>query len=165
MLEFIEVESNENIEKLEILAKEIWKECFSDIISDQQINYMLSNFQSIESIKEQINNQGFYYYMFKHREEKVGYMGFAPKKDSLFLSKLYVKESARGKGYARKAFNYICEFCDKFNLNKITLTVNKLNKHAIDVYLKMGFQIINDEIKDIGGGFVMDDYIMEKYLK
>jgi hypothetical protein len=39
--------------------------------------------------------------------------------------------------------------------------VNKYN-FAIDVYKRLGFVTVADEVNDIGNGFVMDDYVMEK---
>ncbi len=42
----------------------------------------------------------------------------------------------------------------------IILAVNKRNHRAFDVYLRYGFSIREEVVVDIGGGFVMDDYIM-----
>jgi ribosomal protein S18 acetylase RimI-like enzyme len=41
------------------------------------------------------------------------------------------------------------------------LAVNKHNAQAIAAYRKNGFRVADAVVKDIGGGFVMDDYIME----
>ena len=46
----------------------------------------------------------------------------------------------------------------------IYLTVNKQNTVPIKVYQKFGFIIKEAIIIDIGNGFVMDDYIIEKKL-
>ena len=46
----------------------------------------------------------------------------------------------------------------------IYLTVNKQNLISISVYEKLGFLRARDLVTDIGSGFVMDDYVMEKYL-
>jgi ribosomal protein S18 acetylase RimI-like enzyme len=43
------------------------------------------------------------------------------------------------------------------------LNVNKYNS-AIQFYHKIGFEIAKEEVIDIGNGFVMDDYVMEKQL-
>jgi ribosomal protein S18 acetylase RimI-like enzyme len=44
------------------------------------------------------------------------------------------------------------------------LTVNKTNAKAIAAYRKNGFSVREPVIVDIGGGFVMDDYVMAKPL-
>jgi RimJ/RimL family protein N-acetyltransferase len=38
--------------------------------------------------------------------------------------------------------------------------VNKRNEPAIAAYLKAGFRIEKEAVFDIGGGFVMDDFLM-----
>ena len=53
-----------------------------------------------------------------------------------------------------------CGVARSRNCNRLMLAVNKNNRSAIDAYLKHGFSIADAVVKDIGGGFVMDDYIM-----
>ena len=51
------------------------------------------------------------------------------------------------------------------NLPQITLRVNKKNYNTIDIYKHLGFRIKEAVVTDIGGGYVMDDYIMEYKIK
>ncbi len=44
----------------------------------------------------------------------------------------------------------------------LVLAVNRGNTKAIAAYLKHGFAVREAVVKDIGGGFVMDDYWMVK---
>ena len=44
------------------------------------------------------------------------------------------------------------------------LNVNKYN-NALHFYLKQGFFKIREEVIDIGNGYVMDDYVMEKMFE
>lgn len=44
------------------------------------------------------------------------------------------------------------------------LQVNKRNEKAIRVYRGAGYGVREEVVVDIGSGFVMDDYIMEKRL-
>lgn len=46
----------------------------------------------------------------------------------------------------------------------IYLTCNKYNQHSLDVYHRKGFYDIDAVVSDIGHGFVMDDYILQKDL-
>ena len=48
-------------------------------------------------------------------------------------------------------------------LPALRLNVNKYNP-TIDIYEHLGFRIIESEVNDIGKGYVMDDYVMEKRL-
>ena len=54
--------------------------------------------------------------------------------------------------------------CQAEKLPAIYLTVNKKNFHAIEVYKYFGFHQTDAVVTDIGSGFVMNDYIMQKDL-
>ena len=49
----------------------------------------------------------------------------------------------------------------KEGTGKIQLTVNRFNADSIAVYQKWGFVTLREEKNSIGGGYYMDDYIME----
>ena len=59
---------------------------------------------------------------------------------------------------------HTCDRARRLGLARVVLAVNKRNASAIAAYRKSGFEIREAVVKDIGGGFVMDDYIMEKRL-
>jgi len=82
----------------------------------------------------------------------------------LFLSKIYIAKSSRGLGFGKIAMNFIEKQAQQLNCKKIYLTVNKYNTNSIKAYQKIGFDKIEELIKDIGNGYVMDDYKMEKIL-
>ena len=48
--------------------------------------------------------------------------------------------------------------------SRLVLAVNKRNANAIAAYRKHGFVIGQSVVKDIGRGFVMDDYLMVRSL-
>ena len=70
-------------------------------------------------------------------------------------------EDFRGQGIASYMFKQFIEMCKKHELEKIWLTCNRNNTNSIEIYKHWGFEIVREEVKDIGNGFVMDDYIME----
>jgi ribosomal protein S18 acetylase RimI-like enzyme len=82
----------------------------------------------------------------------------------LFLSKIYIRSSERGKGYGRKAIQFLEKSAQEKGLRKITLTVNKNNIDTIKAYEKFDFRNIGPVVQDIGNGFIMDDYGMEKVI-
>jgi len=147
------------------LAADIWAEHYTPIIGKQQVDYMVANFQSPQAISEQIKN-GYEYYFIKSLSENAGYIAIDYKDDgSLFLSKLYIAKAFRGKGLAKKAVNEIIGFAKQKNCSRIWLTVNKNNSGSIAAYNKLGFKQVDAVVSDIGGGFVMDDYIMQLNLE
>jgi ribosomal protein S18 acetylase RimI-like enzyme len=79
---------------------------------------------------------------------------------SCFLSKIYIKNTYRGRGYARLFLNHLIESCQALGVGQIWLTVNKGNSGSIAAYQKMGFRQDEAIVTDIGNGYVMDDYVM-----
>lgn len=152
-----EFEKVNDIKELASLASSIWHEYWTCILTPEQIDYMVENFQSEKAIKNQIENENYTYYFIIKDGAKAGYFGISDKKEYLFLSKLYLKKEYRHQGLGKKAFEKIKELA---NDKPIRLTVNKYNTNTINAYKKWGFEIIDAVVTDIGSGFVMDDYIM-----
>lgn len=147
------------------LADEIWHECFTDIISLGQIDYMVEKFQSLDAMTNQIETQKYSYLAVYDDEDLCGYIAVKPEDDDrFFLSKLYLRKDKRGKKIATLMMNRVFEEARKYGKKSVYLTVNKNNSHAIDVYKKSGYQIIDSVVTDIGNGYVMDDYIFSYTL-
>lgn len=164
-LSLAKIESKKEIASLAQLASDIWHEYFVTIISKEQINYMMEKFQSVPALTDQITNQGYEYYFMTSQGDPMGYLGIKQDAGKLFLSKFYIQKEHRGKGYASQAMELLVEMCRKRNLGAIWLTVNRHNASTIAVYEKKGFRIIRTQVADIGNGFVMDDFVMEKEIE
>ena len=92
-----------------------------------------------------------------------GYAAVVPQAGYLLLSKLYVRRDYRGNGVAKLFAAEAAALCAaEYGLDRIRLTVNKYNEGSIAAYKKLGFNIIDSVVTDIGGGYCMDDYIMER---
>ncbi|MBO7473031.1 MAG: GNAT family N-acetyltransferase [Ruminococcus sp.] len=159
------VNSDTELKAVAELASIIWHECFIDIISEGQIDYMVEKFQSYKAMTKQIIEQDYSYFAVREDDELCGYIGVKPEKDDrFFLSKLYLKSDRRGRGIASQMLKKVFEEAKNCGKEKVYLTVNKHNEHAISVYLRTGFEIADKVVTDIGNGYVMDDYIMEYTL-
>ena len=82
------------------------------------------------------------------------------KDHALFLSKLYIHEQFRGYHLATEALKFLVALCKTRGLNRIWLTCNKHNDTTLAIYDHLGFRIVDEQVADIGNGFVMDDYIL-----
>lgn len=162
-IDFMRVEKK-NIEQLAMLASDIWHEFFIELLSLEQIDYMVDKFQSAHAIKDQINKQGYIYYFIKEDQRIIGFTAICFEETRMFLSKLYLQQSSRGKGIASLAFDFLEEQARLQHKKYIYLTVNKYNQHTINVYERKGFVKISSKVTDIGQGYVMDDFIMEKVV-
>ena len=103
----IYLEEKEKIRDLSEFASKIVKEHFDSIIGAAQNDYMISKFQTPESIEEQIKHGYEYYEVFAdcidHEDgRRIGFVSILEREEELYLSKFYVEKSFRGKGYSRK---------------------------------------------------------------
>ncbi|MEN8797925.1 MAG: GNAT family N-acetyltransferase [Flavobacteriaceae bacterium] len=155
------VTGTDDIALVVALADSIWREHYTPIIGRDQVDYMLLNFQSAEAIKSQID-EGASYYLLLHNNSPAGYFSFYLKESELFLSKIYLRKSLRGKGLGGKMLDFIQDEAANNGLKQISLTVNKNNTKTIAAYSKLGFRKVKPLVIDIGNGFVMDDFLMEK---
>jgi ribosomal protein S18 acetylase RimI-like enzyme len=159
----IEASTENHTDIIESLAREIWTEHYIPIIGERQVDYMLARYQSKQAINEQITS-GVLYFMMEEGRSFIGYIAVQPRGDELFLSKIYVRSSHRARGYGRQAVQFVETLARERGLRKIVLTVNKNNTGAIRAYETVGFKNVGSLVQDIGSGFVMDDYAMEKIV-
>ena len=163
-LTFAPVKTAGEIEQLAGLAEEIWREHFTPILPAGQVDYMLEKFQSVPTMTRQLQEERYRYFFIQKDGCPIGYTGVKPENGKLFLSKLYLRKSERGKGYAGETFRFLEDLCRREGLSAIWLTVNRHNDGPIAVYRNKGFKVVREQVADIGGGYVMDDYIMEKTI-
>lgn len=163
MINFIPATKQIQFQIIETLAKTIWHEHYPTIISVEQIDYMLKAFNSVEAFQNHSKSGSLFFYM-TYNQKPVGYMAITPESDFLFINKLYILKDFRGKGIAKKAIQFIEAKAKSFNKSCIKLFVNKYNTNSILAYEKMGFIKVKSMITDIGNGFVMDDFEMEKTI-
>jgi ribosomal protein S18 acetylase RimI-like enzyme len=151
-------------ELIENLANIIWNEHYVAIIGINQVEYMLEKFQSVKAITNQIKN-GYEYFLITYETKAVGYISVKKEKNTLFLSKIYMLSQYQGKKIGKTALLFVETKARTNNLAKVTLTVNRGNSDSIKVYEKIGYHKAGTINIDIGHGYVMDDYKMEKNLK
>ena len=163
-IKFEQVKTEEQIKKLAEVANIVWHDAFKEILTLEQIEYMIEKFQSYNALSQAVNKNGYEYYFIKQDNIIMGYTGLHEEGGKMFLSKLYILKEYRGKGVSSKAFEFIESLAKEKNLKSVWLTVNRNNNHAIDVYKHKGFIITRTQVADIGNGFVMDDYIFKKEL-
>lgn len=148
------VKTVNEIKIVEKLANIIWHEAYNELLTKSQIEYMLKEFQSEATITEQIKDNHKYYLIYDN-EKEVGFFSYVVT-DHIYLSKIYILREYRKKGNAKRIINFLKEK----RLN-IKLRVNKENVVAVNSYERLGFINIGELKTDIGGGFYMDDYLME----
>jgi GNAT superfamily N-acetyltransferase len=166
MAEIREVSGAAEIGTVAALARVIWGEHYAPITGMAQVEYMLERFQSVAAISEQIASGGYRYFLVSSNGEDLGYMALVPEGEgpAMKLSKFYVRADARGSGLGRAMLEHAERLCRGGGFKLLWLTVNRNNAGSIAAYGRLGFENAGPLVTDIGGGFVMDDYRLEKRL-
>lgn len=152
-----------DIELIRQLTFRVWPQTYAPILSPEQIEYMLDMMYSPASLEKQMND-GARFVIAYDGDEPVGFASFQEIKPAVYkLHKLYVLTSQQGKGTGRFLVDHICGLIQPSGARSLQLQVNKRNK-AKTFYEKLGFTVIEEMMLDIGNGYYMDDYIMEKKL-
>ena len=120
---------------------------------------MISKFQSFKSISDAISD-GYEYIIVKSGDNDIGYLGFHRESDKVFLSKIYLEKDYRCLGLSSDCLRMLKEKVESEGFHKFYLTVNRGNAGSIAAYRRLGFVIEREQVSPIGGGFVMDDYVM-----
>lgn len=162
----------EQIPAIYTLACDIWPSAYGNILPPGQIEYMLEYFYSSAALTDQMMNRGHKFIIIYQNNTPVGFASYGKKDISpndssnqsgiiYRLHKLYVLPTQQGKGTGRMMIDFILHDLNKSDAAILELNVNRHNK-AIHFYKKLGFNITREEDIDIGNGFWMNDYVMEK---
>ena len=155
--------ADEDVEGLCALAREVWRHHYPPIIGTAQTEYMLAQRYVPELVRDEIA-RGIWWDALAGDGELFAFASSFPwePRGTIKIDKLYVHPARQRLGYGGALLEYTCERASRLGYAKVLLAVNKRNTNAINAYLKNGFHVAEAVVKDIGGGFVMDDYIMEK---
>ncbi|MDV0444768.1 hypothetical protein MmiAt1_03060 [Methanimicrococcus sp. At1] len=174
------LKTDEEINDVAALAKEIWTEHYVPLIGAAQTEYMIAVFQSASRIKSDIAEKNYSYFAVfpDGSNEQIAYLALQPDDKGVFLSKIYVKKEYRRQGAAKMLTDFALDFAKestrmpdsvyaktKYARPRLWLTVNKGNAGSIEFYKKVGFVIDKEAVTDIGNDFYMNDYIMTLYFE
>jgi ribosomal protein S18 acetylase RimI-like enzyme len=163
MIVIREIEHHELIE-VQKLAHAIWPVVYADMISKEQIDYMLNWMYSIDALEKQVS-EGCIFLIAQHDDRFLGFASYGPGESGRYkLHKLYVMAHLHGMGVGKLLLQEVCAALQNHGVDEIELQVNKRNK-AVGFYRSQGFTVEAEKVFDIGNGFVMDDFIMVKKLK
>ena len=146
------------------LAHRIWPDAYRDILSADQLDYMLTKFYDPSALHKQMETDGHEFVILYDGVEATGFASFSQQVAGVYeLHKLYVLPSQQGRGSGRFLVHKIEEAMHRNRGTHLRLNVNRHNR-ARGFYEKIGFQVIGEEDIDIGNGHFMNDYVMEKTI-
>lgn len=148
------------------LGEVIWRAHYTKIIGSAQIGYMLADRYTPEKLGIYLNADDRWLMLLRIDGRAVGYCSYALTDDpgEMKLEQLYLLPELQGKGLGRLMLRHVEEQARARGRSMLMLQTNKRNAGAIAFYRKAGFTVREEAVFDIGNGFVMDDYVMEKVL-
>lgn len=156
-----------------VLARRIWNAHYPGIISQAQIDFMVEDRYAPESLRAQLT-QGQRFLLAEQEGEILGFLSYSPLKhithialrgddygeDCFFLHKFYIAPECHGRGLGSEMLRKLLHKMPEIRL--LRLQVNRNNKQAWQFYQKHGFEIVAEEDFEIGGDFLMQDFVMER---
>ena len=144
------------------LTFKVWPQTYASILSQEQIDYMLEMMYSESSLKKQMTEEECQFIIVEETKEPVGFASYSETEPGVWkLHKIYILPNQQGKGTGRFVLDYIYNSIRQQNARALQLQVNRFNK-AKDFYEKLGFTVIQVADFDVGNGYFMNDYVMEK---
>jgi len=154
------------VEALAALAREIWLAHYPPIIGAAQTEYMLAQRYAPQVVREELGRDDLWWDVLTRGGRMIAFASsFVLDERTLKLDKLYVHPNDQRRGYGGLLISHVAQRAAGRALERIVLAVNKHNASAIGAYRRHGFDIVDAIVKDIGGGFVMDDYVMARAVK
>lgn len=147
------------------IAKITWRSTYSGILSQKQIDYMLEKMYNQGVLMEQLL-AGYDFLIAEIDAKDVAFASYSrlgDREDAYKLHKLYVLPEAHGMGVGKLLINEVLDKVKEAGGKSLELNVLRANK-SVEFYKKAGFIIKETVSLDVGNGFFMEDYVMEKTI-
>ena len=163
----IEPAAFEELSVVSRLAGMIWPDAYRKILSEGQIEYMLTMMYDQQVLEEEYRN-GTRFDIIFDGEMPIGFASYGHCDDHacdcVKLHKLYLDSAYHNRGIGTLALRHVIEEVRCKGYKILHLNVNRGNTAAIRAYERNGFHKARETVTDIGNGYVMDDYVMELEL-
>lgn len=156
----------EDIKTIQEITYITWPITYGNILSGEQLDYMLDLIYSDEALTNQFKKKEQLFYLISEDKTTLGFIGIEHhyKNESVTrIHKIYLLPDTQGRGIGKKVIEEIQILALENHSKTLSLNVNRFNS-ALTFYEKIGFKIIDEVNVDIGNGYFMEDYIMEKQL-
>lgn len=153
-----------DIKTIQEITNITWPITYGEILSKEQLDYMLGLFYSEEALARQIENKEQLFYLISDSKSIIGFIGIEHdyKNEAITkIHKIYLLPETQGKGIGKKVFDEIQNMALENNSKGLLLNVNRFNS-ALGFYKKIGFEVAEEVNIEIGNGYLMEDYVMKK---
>ncbi|UUF12741.1 MULTISPECIES: GNAT family N-acetyltransferase [Flavobacterium] len=156
-----------DIKTIQEITNITWPITYGEILTKEQLDYMLDLFYSEEALAKQIENKEQLFYLISDSDSTIGFIGIEHNYNNEALTKIhkiYLLPETQGKGYGKIVFESIEKLALENNSAALLLNVNRFNT-ALNFYKKLGFEVKETVDIEIGNGYLMEDYVMGKEIQ
>lgn len=167
IVSFQRASNDAGLETIRGLAEKIWPQTFAPILPPDQIPYMMRMMYDLEVLRRELAG-GIRWETVSVDGIPSGYLSWGPcegKPGTAKVHKVYLLPERQGRGIGQAMLDHVAGCCREEGYGRLLLAVNKRNERAIRAYRRNGWRVDSARVKDIGGGFVMDDWLMTKELQ
>ncbi len=147
---------------LRACATAVWHAAYDDLLPPGQVDHMLANRLRAEALESYLAAADRWLDLALGADHSViGYSScrLVPEDGMLLLEQIYVHPDYWGGTAADALWSVVRQHACDSGCTTIQLRVNRGNSRAQRYYRKRGFTVTGEIVQDIGGGYVMDDYI------
>ncbi len=148
------------------VAHRTWPHTFGEILTPDQIEYMLEMMYSEASLTKAMTDLGHQFFLiFDRHNIPQGYAGyqFDYLPGTTKLHKIYVLPEGQKHGYGKALFTAVAKTAHDAGQQRLRLDVNYQNA-ASGFYERMGMTKIDEVTTEIGQGYLMEDWVYEMGL-
>ena len=146
------------------IAYQTWPSTYKDIVSQEQIEYMLERMYDLPELQQQMTQKGHVFLIAKVEENALGFASYElnyKNEPKTKIHKIYLLPKSQGLGIGKALIDRVVAAAQLAQNQQLTLNVNRKNK-AVQFYERVGFVATATEDIDIGRGYLMQDFIMTK---
>lgn len=149
-----------DIEIIRNLALEIWPRTYSQLVSPQQVIYMLNQLFSEASLLKQMRDQHQFTLIYAG-SLPIGFTSCSEVHPYVFkLHKIYILPAYQGLGAGKYIMQCIINEVRSNKASSLILNITQ-NNPAKAFYEQLGFKIVKAECTEVGNGYTINDYVME----
>ncbi|EIA08006.1 GNAT family N-acetyltransferase [Flavobacterium frigoris] len=162
----VSIASANDYKIIQEIAYQTWPETYGAILSKEQLEFMLDAFYSVSALNDNVVSKGHHFLLAKEDDVVLGFASYEhnyQRNNRTRIHKIYVLPKTQGKGIGNTLISHIEKLGIENKSTALSLNVNRFNS-AYTFYQKKGFVVIEEVNIEIGHGYLMEDYVMEKQL-
>jgi len=153
--------ARDELDAVRAMATRIWRACYRGMIPDAQIEQMLGWMYAPGTVTAEMAS-GVRWEWMEVGGRRAGYLSWEARGEGVDLHKVYLEPELHGCGLGQRMLRHVERRAAECGRSWVELRVNRANERALRAYRRAGYEWVGDDVRPIGGGFVMDDHILRR---